>query len=361
MNKNAYAVIMAGGRGERFWPLSTSKSPKQVLRLFGDRSLLEMALERLQGLVPVENVFVITSRELVEPTCANAPALPPENVIGEPFGRDTAAAVALGAALVHARSPEGVFCVVTADHIIGDIPVFQQTLRESMDLAMREDILITMGIAPAYPATGFGYIEAGDRIDSPGDISFFTAKRFVEKPDTETAAQYLAEGTYFWNSGMFVWSSVSILSAFEKYHPPVYHMAQAMMPVAQKAEFATQLEREYDKLEKISVDYAVMEKAENIIMARGTFAWSDVGSWTALADHFDADAEGNTVIGSCRSIDSTGNIVVSQDRLTALVGVDDLVVVHAKGATLVCPRDRAQDVKAMVAALQDDDAAGDLL
>lgn len=350
---NAYAVIMAGGLGERFWPLSTSRRPKQLISMFGGKSLMEMAVERLEGFIPADHIFVVTSADHVEGTCATAPSLKPKNVIGEPFGRDTAAAVALGSALVAARDQEATFCVVTADHVIGNIDVFQQTLRDSMKLSLDRDVLITMGIPPVFPSTGFGYIDAGDPIQCDGKTEFLNAKRFVEKPDAATAQNYVEAGHYFWNSGMFIWSVVSIQGALEQYAPALMGMAERIAAVAGKPEFDDQLRDEYNQLEKISIDYAIMEKAGNIVMAKGKFAWDDVGTWTAVANHFDADDAGNVVVGSCESLDSSNNIVLSDQRVTALLGVKDLVVVQAENATLVCPKERAQDVKKIVTLLRE--------
>jgi len=345
---NIYAVIMAGGKGERFWPLSTSKRPKQVLSLIGGKPMLALAIDRLKGFIPPERILVITNASLVDVSRDAAPELPPENVIGEPFGRDTAAACALGSALVKARSENAAFCILTADHVIKGIDLFQQTLREGFELALAEDVLVTMGIQPAFPSTGFGYIEAGTEIDSPGDTTFRKALRFVEKPDADTASDYLKAGNYFWNSGMFIWSVDSFRKALQMYQPRLLSMASAMEEAAGKEDLAVRLEEEYGKLEKISVDYAIMEKADNIVTAIGRFGWFDVGSWPALADHFDLDEADNVMIGDCRMLDSKANIVYSENRLTALIGVEDLVVVQAENATLVCRRDRAQDVKAMV-------------
>ena len=356
-----YAVIMAGGRGERFWPLSTSAHPKQVLSLVGDRSLLAMAVDRLEGLVPPERVFIITSSDLVDVTVDAAPRLPPENVIGEPVGRDTAAACALGQALVSARDPDAVFCVLTADHIMGDLDVFRRTLRDSAELAAAEPVLVTIGLEPAFPSTGFGYIEAGEAAPSRGETEFLKATRFVEKPDQSTAEAYLKAGNYYWNSGMFIWSAATFHAALAEHRPQLADMADAMRTAAGKKSFDRKLAEEYDKLERISVDYAIMEKADNILMARGTFQWDDVGTWPALANHVEADENGNVFIGSCESIDCAGNVVVSKTRLTALIGVQDLVVVHAQNATLICPRDRAQDVKRMVTLLGETQRYDDVL
>lgn len=358
---NYYAVIMAGGKGERFWPLSTSKRPKQVLSLVGGKPLMQLAVDRLEGMIPPERVIVITSAALVDAMCEAAPMLPRENVIGEPFGRDTAAAVALASAVVKARAPDGVFCILTADHIIRDLELFKATLSEGAEIAAGNDLLITIGINPAGPSTAFGYIEFADQFEWCGGVEFMKARRFVEKPDAETAARYIEAGNFCWNSGMFIWSVQSIQGALGKYQPQLLAMADAVEPVVDQAGFTEKLEEEYSKLEKISVDYAIMENADNILMARGMFGWHDVGSWTALEDHFDADDSGNILIGDAEALEADGNIVLSEERLTALIGVKDLVVVQAEGATLICPKGKAEDVKKMVRVLVKKNKYKDLL
>ena len=353
MGTDAYAVIMAGGKGERFWPLSTSKCPKQALSLVGKKPLMQVAVERLEGLIPAERVLVITNADIVEAMRNAAPALPCENVIGEPFGRDTAAAVALASAVVRERDENGVFCILTADHIIRETNLFQTTLKESIAVAEKGENLVTIGIQPTGPSTAFGYIETGEKSDHEGRIEFMQAKRFVEKPDKKTAGEYVDSGRFFWNSGMFVWRVDTIQKALGKYRPELLAMAEIIQRHVDTDGFMEQLAGEYEKLEKISIDYAVMEKADNIIMAKGVFDWGDIGSWDALDNYFDKDAEGNTTVGSAEYFDSTGNIVVSNERTTALVGVENLIVVQAEGATLVCARDRAQDVKKMVKQLKE--------
>ncbi len=353
MINNAYAIIMAGGKGERFWPLSTSKSPKQVLTLFGDKSLLAEAVDRISPVIPPKRVFVITSADLVEVTRAAAPQLPAQNVIGEPMGRDTAAAVACGLALVKARAPDGAFAVLTADHIIRDDDLFRNTVEDSLRAALDSDILMTIGMQPTFPSTGFGYIEAGDAYPREGGTAFNRALRFVEKPDEATAETYIASGNYYWNSGMFIWSVRALEEAFRAHRPPLYELVQRLSAVEAGSAFELALGTEYPKLEKISIDYALMEKADNIVMARGVFEWHDVGAWPAVADHFPGDEAGNVIRGQCEQVDSSSNIVVSEGRLTALIGVKDLVVIQAEGATLVCPRDRAQDVKQIVTLLRE--------
>jgi len=357
---NRYAMIMAGGRGERFWPLSTAARPKQVLSLVGGRPMLAQAVDRLKGFIPPERILIITSAALVDVSREAVPELPAANVIGEPCGRDTAAACALGAAVVRARCPEGAFCILTADHVIKPIARFQQILEHGFSVAERGDSLVTIGIKPVFPSTGFGYIDCGEVLED-GDVRVYKARRFVEKPDARTAENYVQSGHYLWNSGMFIWKAGTLLAALRQYEKPVYDMAIAMLPVVDTPAFESNLTSEYNRLGRISIDYAVMEKAPNIVTAAGDFEWYDVGSWPALEDHFEKDAAGNVIIGDGAVLDSSGNVVVSGNRVTALIGVKDLVVVHAEKATLICPKSRAQDVKQMVQQLARDARYADIL
>lgn len=361
MNEHFYAVILAGGKGERFWPLSTSRRPKQLLSLVGEKAMLAQAVDRLQGLIPKVRIMVLTNQDLVDATRQAAPQLPPENVVGEPIGRDTAPAVALATALVKARDPKGVFCILTADHIIGNLDVFQSTLLDALNKAASEDVLITIGINPSEPATGYGYIHAGSQIATNGSTEFRKVQRFVEKPDRATAEKYVSSGEYYWNSGMFIWSVASIEHALAQHRPAVASIIDPISKAAKAGQLHKTLAEIFPSAEKISIDYAVMEKASNIIVARGTFAWDDVGSWTALENHFDQDASGNTIIGHGEAFDSRNNIVFSRDRLTALVGVEDLIVVQSEGVTLVCPRQRDQDIKKLVAQIRSSGQRAELL
>ncbi len=356
-----YAVIMAGGRGERFWPLSTSKRPKQLLDLVGDRALIGQAVERIADLIPPENVFVITNADLVEATCKALPELPRTNVIGEPMGRDTAAAVALGCALVEAKDPRASFAILTADQVMGELPVFKQTLLDALNLAQAEDVLITMGIQPAHPDTGFGYIRASEAHETETVSSFFKVKKFEEKPNLIRAKEFVDSGECFWNSGMFIWSVRSLRKAMMRHCPPLTRLMDLMLPHIGKATFDEKLLAEYENLSKISIDYALMEKADNILMAKGEFTWDDVGSWPALENHFPKDDQGNTVIGNGEMLAADGNIVYSREHLTACVGVSDLIVVQSEGVTLVCAKDQAQSIKQLVKRLHERGDCGDLL
>lgn len=357
MLEHAFAVVLAGGYGERFWPASTMRHPKQLLTLLGERTMLEMAVDRLAGLIPPERVVVLTSADLVRATIERSPDLPPGNVIGEPVRRDTAAAVALACAVVKARDPEGVFCVVTADHVMGDLEVFRRTLEEGLQVAAANDVLVTIGIVPTWPSTAFGYVEAGARFAADGTVGFRRVVRFVEKPDAETAARYLASGEFSWNSGMFLWSVGSLSAAFHAHTPALGTMIDALVPVVDTDRFAATLAEQFEPLEKISIDYALMERADNIVMAEGRFGWADVGSWPEVGEHLPQDAFGNAHRGPIEVLDASNNIVVSEGgrsggRLTALIGVEDLVVVHTADVTLICPKSRAQDVKELVAGLR---------
>lgn len=345
MSEHTYAVIMAGGRGERFWPLSTHARPKQFISLFGGKPLLKLAVDRLEGIAPPERILIVTREDLLDFTRETAPGIPPENILGEPCGRDTAAACALGTARVAQRDPDGVVCVLTADHLIGDLDVFRDTLHDGVALAAATPSMITIGMEPTHPATGFGYIQAGEPLDTNARCEFRRALRFVEKPDAETAALYFERGNYYWNSGMFVWSLKTFENALERHCPELLELYRRVSAARGDEETAETLRAIYPGLARISVDYAIMEKTETLAMAVGKFSWDDVGAWPAVAGHFRPDHHGNIVIGSSESLDAHNNIVVSEDRLTALIGVENLVVVHSDTATLICPKDRAQEVK----------------
>lgn len=361
ISPHAYAVIMAGGKGERFWPLSTSRRPKQLLALAGGKPLIQQAVERLEGVVPPERVLIVTNRSLVGPIRELLGEGSPVGVLGEPVGRDTAAAIAAGSAWIKRRDPEAVFCVMTADHIIGDLPVFRETLARGLALCAKHDVLLTIGIEPSEPSSAYGYIEAGERWTQSGSIDFFHAKRFVEKPDVDTARSYLATGRYAWNSGMFAWSVRSIQKAFAKFRPDLAGKIDCWAACGDDATLDTALEKDFDKLEKISIDYAVMEKADNIVVCKGAFAWDDVGSWPALESHLPRDGQGNAVSGDVETLSSENNIVVSRNRLTALVGVKDLVVIQADDVTLVCDKAHSQDIKALLAKLREQPDRNEIL
>ena len=343
-----YAFIMAGGRGERFWPLSVYSRPKQFVSLFGGRPLIAHAADRLETVVPRENIYVITSQDLVPATQAALPDIPKANIIGEPMGRDTAAAVALACGITLKRDPNGVAAILTADHLMADVSAFRRVLTDTYSVAASRPVIATIGIAPTFPATGYGYIECADTLTTDADIGtpFRRVRRFVEKPDRATAEAYLATGAFVWNAGMFIWQAGIMREAFEKYAP-------AWLPVIKYPDAIRTL---YPTLPKLSVDYAIMEKSDSLVVARGDFGWDDVGSLPAIAEHFPTDADGNTAISPAITLNSTSCIIAAEgdQRTTALLGVSDLIVVHTSKATLVCAKSAAQDIKKLVAKLPPD-------
>jgi len=344
---HAYAVIMAGGRGERFWPLSTAARPKQFLTLFGGKALLTQAVDRLSGLIPPERILIITSRDLVPATREAAWNLPVENIVGEPMGRDTAAACALACALVTQRDPQGVVCILTADQLMADEATFRQILADSVEVAMTRDAIVTIGIQPTYPATGFGYIEAAEQLQTGTVTRFQRARRFVEKPNAEVAAHYLAGRCHYWNAGMFIWRVAVMRQAIQQHAPHLLDLC-VRAEATPSAGLDALLDAIYPALPKISVDFAIMEHVKDIVVARGSFGWDDVGTWAAVGNHIAADAAQNVVVGTCEAVDATNNVVISEGRLTALLGVKNVVVVHAGEVTMVCDRDRVQDLKKLV-------------
>ena len=347
---NAYAVILAGGNGERLWPMSTPERPKQFVEIFGGKPLIRHAVDRLQGLIPVERTLVITAERLVEMTRKALPTVPAENVFGEPCRRDTAAAVAVACGIAkRLGGPDAVACILTADQLMDPPDKFRRALSDAITAAEKSDAIVTMGIEPTYPATGFGYIEAGGPVDFGTKTAFSRVKRFVEKPDARTAEEYIATGRFSWNAGMFIWKVSAMEAEFAAWAPDI---AQVVDKVAESKNVAETLKREYPPLRAISVDYAVMEKSKRILVAKSEFRWDDVGSWLSMPNHFSRDDDGNTRLGKTAVLGTSGSVVVSDDgHLVAVAGLSDVVVVHTQDATLVCSKARAADLKALVKAL----------
>lgn len=338
---NLYAVIMAGGRGERFWPLGRRDTPKQLLKLTCDNSMLEETVLRLLPLLKPENILVVTNRQYVRQIQQLLP-IPEENVIGEPIGRDTAPCVALAAGMILRRSGgPATMIMLPADQAIRPAKLLQRTLQTAADAA-QSGALVTIGIRPTEAATGYGYIQLGPHLG--GDL--YQVDGFREKPGRELAEQFLAAGNFRWNSGIFVWTVEAILRAFGECCPALRLLTERL---ASAPDPAAVIEREFPRSPKISIDYAVMENAENIQMVDGRFDWDDVGSWKALRKQFKSDPAGNVCRGPVVTLGSEDCILISEpDHLLGVVGVRDLVVVKAGNATLVCPVEQVQQVKVLV-------------
>ncbi|HTD66075.1 MAG TPA: sugar phosphate nucleotidyltransferase [Candidatus Limnocylindria bacterium] len=357
-NSNRFVIIMAGGRGERFWPISREKTPKQLITLLGKTSFLQQAVQRVLPVVPLKNIFIITNAVQAPEVRRQLPKLPKDNVVAEPVGRDTCAAVTLGAALVGARSTTGVMAVLPADHVIPEEKKFQQVLSDCFDLAARGRAIVTIGIKPTEPATGYGYIHVGNELPAPSGVkkyktAFFKAERFVEKPNLDKAVEYVSSGQYRWNAGMFIWSFVTVTEGLQKHQPEMYATCQRWFAAAKNpAKLTKVLAKEYPDIKKISIDYALMEQAQNVVCADGAFEWDDLGAWPALARHLKADAEGNCAVGDFIHVDAARNIIFdarTKNRTPiAVVGLRDSILVQTDDAVLLAHKSQSQKIKEMV-------------
>ena len=340
-----FAFVMAGGSGERFWPMSRQSTPKHLLRLLDDRTLLETTVRRLEGLVPLENTFILTNAAQLESTKAAVPFLPEKNIIAEPAKRDTAPACALATAIARALDPEAVCIVLPADAMIHDTARFRSCLSDAADLAARTGTIATLGIPPAFPATGYGYLETSEALPQGRQgSSIRTLRRFVEKPDIDKAREYIDAGNFLWNAGIFVWRASAFLEEARRQLPPLAEFIESLAGID---DLPSHLANRFASLPKISVDYAIMENAKSIATVLASFDWDDVGAWTALPAHIPPDSDGNCKRGQVIHYAAHNNIAVSNSRLIALCGVDNLVVVETADAILVCNKESVQDVKAL--------------
>ena len=342
---NVYGVVMAGGGGTRLWPLSTRKKPKQFLNLSGKETLVNEALDRLAG-VARETFIVTNAAQAQEMLSQTAGRVAEDHILREPAARNTAACIGYAAMTILKKYGDGIMCVVPSDPYIRDEEGFRQTLRQAVSAAEETDAIVTIGIRPTFPSTGYGYIRNAAVEGKP----WHRVEEFVEKPDEETAKRYLAEG-YAWNSGMFIWRASTILSWFKKLLPDIYACLERLAEG-----FGTEREEEilweiYPKIPKISVDYGIMERADHVLMIPGDFGWSDVGGWDAFDALKERDENGNIAVGKTLLLDSRGCTAYSVDRLIAAVGVRDLIIVQAGKSVLVCPASEAQRVKEIVETL----------
>jgi len=344
---NRYAVIMAGGIGERFWPRSRQNLPKQFLPLLGDRSLLQQSCERIQNLVPPENILVVTGREHLSLAREQLPHLPETNFLAEPQGRNTAPCIGLAAVYLRHRDPDGVMLVFPADHLVQGREDFTGCMEKALKLASSTDSLIAIGIIPTRPETGYGYIEREEEA-FPGKPPAYPVRRFVEKPDYHNAVQYLHSGRYLWNSGIFAWKVGLILEKMQKHLPDLYRGLVKIASGIGTVEEQNILESIFPSLPGISVDYGVMEKETNLLVVQGDFGWDDLGSWSALAECFPKDEAQTVGVGQHVGIDTTGCLVYGENSLIATLGISNLVIVQEKDVVMVCSKERAQEVKKLV-------------
>jgi mannose-1-phosphate guanylyltransferase len=350
-----HAIVMAGGSGTRFWPASRAALPKQLLPLAGERTLLEDTVARLEGLVPPERVLVVTSSRLLDAARRQLPQVPDAGLVGEPCKRDTAPCIGLAALLVSRHDPDATMAVMPSDHVITPAANFQNAIRQAAALVdAAPGRLVTFGIRPTYPAESFGYIQQGAALaGAPGAAPAHTVARFREKPPAQVAAEYLTAGNYLWNAGIFVWKAATILAALRERQPEclahLERIAAAWDGPDREAVFA----REFAAIKGISIDYAVLEHATDVVVIEAPFTWDDLGGWSAVARQRGVDAEGNTIVGRHLGIESVRTIVhAAGDHLVVTMGLEDMLVVHTPDATLVADRAREEAVRKVVAELE---------
>lgn len=346
-----YALILAGGVGSRLWPRSRRARPKQLLELISDQSMLQETVARVEPLVPPERILVMTNEDYVAAIRGQLSHIPPENVIGEPAARGTASAIGYGAMVIARHDPSAIMFSLHADHYIRDVEGFRHTLRASAQVA-GDGYLVTLGIDPEYPETGYGYIERSEELGTFEGCTTYRVARFTEKPDGAQARMFLESGRYYWNSGLFTWQVSTILDAFAEYMPDTYEKLREMASAIDTDRELQVLTEVWPTLENETIDYGIMERAERVAVVPADFGWSDVGTWDALYELMDANDDGNVVTGHHVGLDTQGAFIHSGGRLIATIGVKNLIVVDTGDAILVCPRDRAQDVKTIVDRLQ---------
>jgi mannose-1-phosphate guanylyltransferase len=345
-----HALVMAGGGGTRFWPRSRQRHPKQFLTLAGDRSLLQQAYDRIEAQAPPERTWVITGAAYIDETKRQLPDLPADRVVGEPCGRDTAACIGLGAALIALNDPDAVMLVTPADHVIEPAQEFRRAAHVAEQLAQEHPgALITFGIPPTFPATGYGYIHCGGEMANRQGITVYRVQAFREKPSAEVAERLVASGGYFWNSGLFVWKAGTILEELRKQQPKLHAAVRRIAESWATPARGEVLNREYEALDKISIDFAVMERAKEVLAVQAPFRWDDVGSWLAVERMHPQDADGNTVLAGHAALNSHNCVIVGDaNRLIATIGIRDLLIVQDGDATLIADRRDEGTVKQLV-------------
>ncbi len=350
MNEHYYSVIMAGGVGKRFWPRSRKNSPKQLLDIIGDESMITLTIRRLNRVSPLERLFIITNYEQAEMIMAQNQDLSWDNFIIEPSGKNTAPAIALAAAVIQKKDPEAVMGLFPADHLIQDEDDFIECLKEGVKIATKREVLITFGIEPTRPATGYGYIQV-EKEPLPESPLVYKSKTFAEKPTLGTAKRFLASGEFLWNSGMFIWKSKVILKEIEKYLPELYEIIETVSQSMGTPDYESVLQKLWRTIKPVSIDYGVMEKAKHVKVIRGKFGWSDVGSWDAVYNLEKKDKYGNVLRGDGYLLESSGNYIYSSDAQVFARNVHNLIVIADKGVILLIPRDESESIKGIVDAL----------
>jgi len=352
-----HAVIMAGGAGTRFWPASRVREPKQLLNLFGNRTMIQSTVDRLEGIVSPQRIMIVTNEALVEPIAAQLPEVPRSLILGEPCKRDTAPCIGLAAGLIARHDPDATLVVMPADHIISPPEAFQSAIQAAVRMVERQpDCLVTFGIQPTYPATTYGYIERGERAASETTNAppAFHVRRFREKPDLTTAEEFLKQGGFYWNAGIFVWKSQTILKALQEYEPAMLEELRPIVAAHDSRDFNQVFAQRFAAIRGKSIDFAVMERHKKVMVLEAPFAWDDVGNWRSLARTRGHDTDGNTIVGRHVGVNTQDTIVRTDDEhLVVTVGMKNCIVVHTPDATLVAHRDDEESVRKVVERLKE--------
>lgn len=340
---------MAGGKGERFWPKSRKYLPKQFLSLTNDgNTMLQHTVQRIYQLVKIEDVFIVTNSDYKRLVMEQLPGIPEENILLEPISRNTAPCIGLAAAHIQKKYKDAIMLVLPSDHLIKFNELFISTLKDAIEIAKEDNNMVTLGITPTYPETGYGYINFSKHKENCSVNNVYTVEKFVEKPAIQIAKDYLESGKYLWNSGMFVWKSSTIMNNFKKIVPDMYKGLKSIENSIGKSNYTDVLLKEFNKFISESIDYAIMEKTDNIYTIPGSFGWDDVGSWSALDRICKSNDEGNIVCGNVITIDSSNSIIQGTNKLIATIGIEDLIIVDTNDALLICQKDRSQEVKKVI-------------
>lgn len=356
---HAYAVILAGGGGTRLWPKSRNKSPKQFLKLSGKDTMMQVAANRLTKVVPWDHVIVVTNEKYIEEVKQQLPQVPAENIIAEPKKKDTALAMLVGALFAYSKDPNAVVLNGASDHVVVNEKEFVRVMNAALKVASEGKYLVTVGIMPTHPSTGFGYIKIGDDLEKiDRNFSVFKVKSFTEKPNEATARAFISTGKYFWNANMYVWSAKALDEAFKKHMPDIYDLTRPLLN-KKRADFNDALPAIYEKAPTISIDYAISEKADNLVLIPGDFGWNDVGDWKVVYELGTKDLSNNVILSEgpeakALTIKAQNNLVQTNGRLVALVEVNDMIVVDTDDILLIVPKSRSQDVKKIVERLKEE-------
>ncbi|PJE67399.1 mannose-1-phosphate guanylyltransferase [Candidatus Shapirobacteria bacterium CG10_big_fil_rev_8_21_14_0_10_40_9] len=353
LEKHLYVLILCGGGGKRLWPRSRIKFPKQFIKLLGEKTIFQDTVKRARTLVPYARIFVVTNFDYVDEVRIQAPGIPRKNIISEPRAKDTAMAIGIGTLFIHKVDPLAVITILASDHHVENLQKFDQAVKIAAQAANLGDFLVTIGIKPTFPHTGMGYIKTSHLFKKIDNASIFKVEKFVEKPNLQTAEKFLSEGGYFWNSNLYTWRADSILRAIDKHLPKTAAGIEKIRESLETSKEKEVIERVYQEVESISIDYGVSEKSKNILLVPADFPWSDIGDWKVAYDISKKDKEGNVVIfekgkGEYVGMETKNCLIHFSDELIATIGVENLIIVDTKDALLVARKDKAQDVKKLV-------------